>query len=140
MTFVEQLKNNQLAIISLLVAFTALGYNTWRNEQTEANRTVRQAGFEILVHAGEMQRITYLAHYDKDLVEGNPRKGWTEVLIIKDLATLMPEQTDLRASELHNAWEQNWNQLGKREASVVAIDTALDQLRRSVLVEVADLD
>lgn len=72
----DQIKQNKLAIISLLVALTALGYNTWRNEQTEANRNIRQAGFEMLVHIGQLQRITYLAHYDKDSIEGNPRKGW----------------------------------------------------------------
>ncbi len=58
----EQIKNNLLAVISLFVAFSALGYNTWRNEQTEYNRNIRTAGFEMLLHIGELQRITYLAH------------------------------------------------------------------------------
>ena len=88
MQLIEQIKRNQLAIISLLVALTALGYNTWRNELTESNRTVREAGFEMLVHIGELQRITYLAHYDQDKVGGNPRMGWTEILLLKDLEFL----------------------------------------------------
>jgi hypothetical protein len=75
MQLVTQIKRNQLAIISLVVALMALSYNTWRNELTEENRTIRKAGFEMLVHIGELQRITYLAHYDQDKVGGNPRKG-----------------------------------------------------------------
>ncbi len=39
MRLTEQIKRNQLAIISLVVALIALGYNTWRNELTEENRT-----------------------------------------------------------------------------------------------------
>lgn len=85
MRLAEQIKRNQLAIISLVVALTALGYNTWRNELTEANHTVRAAGFEMLVHIGELQRITYLAHYGKDGVGGNPRKGWAGLLYSVDV-------------------------------------------------------
>ena len=40
MVILEQLRRNQLAIISLLVALTALGYNTWRNELTEMSSTI----------------------------------------------------------------------------------------------------
>ena len=54
----EQLSRHSVAVVSLLVALTALGYNTWRNEQTEQNRNIRQAGFEMLLHIGELQRIT----------------------------------------------------------------------------------
>jgi len=36
-TFREQIQRNLLAIISLAVAISALGYNTWRNETTEEN-------------------------------------------------------------------------------------------------------
>jgi hypothetical protein len=109
----DQLQRNQLAIISLLVALTALGYNTWRNELSEHNRTVRAAGFEMLVHIAELQRITYLAHYDQDSIGGNPRKGWTEVLIMKDLAELMPAPMQHCVAELASAWESNCRTWGK---------------------------
>lgn len=39
----EQIRNNAVALISLVVALAALGYNTWRNERTEANRNLRAA-------------------------------------------------------------------------------------------------
>ncbi|MBF8293263.1 MAG: hypothetical protein HW392_2090 [Steroidobacteraceae bacterium] len=40
----EQLRNNLVALISLVIALSALGYNTWRNELTERNRNIRAAG------------------------------------------------------------------------------------------------
>jgi len=74
----RQIKQNAMAIVSLLVAFSALGYNTWRNELTEDNRNIRSAGYEVLVHLSHLQRIAYLAHYDKDTTRGNPCLGWTD--------------------------------------------------------------
>ena len=86
----SQVRRNAVALISLVIALSSLGYNTWRKEQTEHNRNIRQAGFEMLLHIGELQRIVYLAHYDRDEQGGNPRKGWVEVLVLRDLAELMP--------------------------------------------------
>ena len=140
MSLRNQLKQNQLAIISLIVAFMALGYNTWRNELTEHNRNVRRAGFEMLVHVAELQQITFLAHYDRDEVGGNPRKGWTEVLALKDLEMLMPADSGLRIAELETAWSTNWNKLGKSDASADAIDAAIDNLRGDILAALQALD
>jgi len=36
--FLEQVRRNSVALISLVVAVTSLSYNTWRNEATEHNR------------------------------------------------------------------------------------------------------
>jgi hypothetical protein len=140
LSILVQLRNNQLAIISLLVAFMALGYNSWRNELSEQNRNIRRAGFEMLVHVAELQRITYLAHYDNDLVEGNPRKGWSEVLILKDLDQLMPDSAHMGTAALADTWEQNWQGLGQQDESVALIDTALDGLRADILEALAELD
>ena len=140
MTLAEQIKRNQLAIISLLVALMALGYNTWRNELTEQNRNIRQAGFEMLLHVAELQRITYLAHYDKYPDGGNPHKGWTEVLISKDLTLLMPNSTHMGTAKLADTWEQNWQALGQQDESVTRIDTALNGLRTDILHALAELD
>jgi len=141
MKLTEQLRRNALAIISLFVAFSALGYNTWRNEQTEHNRNIRQAGFEMLVHIGELQRITYLAHFDQDKVAGNPRKGWVEVLVLRDLARLMPEAGKIRSDALHDAWSENWKGLGSDDdLAVAAIDNAINDLRNDIVAELELLD
>jgi hypothetical protein len=140
MSFQAQLSRHSVAIISLCVALTALGYNTWRNEQTEQNRNTRQAGFEMLLHIGELQRISYLAHYDQDEQGGSPRKGWAEVLVLRDLADLMPASTQAQADGLHEVWGRHWSGLGKKEQSVEAIDSAVEKLRADVVGTVAALD
>jgi len=140
MTFRTQISQHSVAIISLIVALSALGYNTWRNEQTEHNRNIRQSGFEILVHIGELQRITYLAHYDNDQRAGSPRKGWVEVLVLHDLAELMPESCRTHADRLHAAWTEHWAGLGSEDESVAAIDAAIDGLRVDVVRILDSLD
>ena len=140
MKIVQQIRNNQLAVISLVVAVTALMYTTWRNEQTEANRNIRQSGFEMIVHIGKLQRVTFLAHYDKDPVAGNPRKGWTEVLVLKDLAALMPAEVEASATALADSWEANWSGLGTDPGSVEEIDAAIDDLRAAILAALERLD
>ena len=47
-TVIQQIRNNLVAIISLVVAISSLSYNTWRNELTEENRNIRFAGFEVI--------------------------------------------------------------------------------------------
>ena len=42
----RQLRDNAVALISLVVALGSLGYNTWRNERTEHNRNVRKFQIE----------------------------------------------------------------------------------------------
>ena len=136
----QQLKRNSLAIISLFVAFSALGYNTWRNEQTEENRNIRAAGFEMLLHIGQLQRISYLAHYDKDLQQGNPRSGWVEVLVLRDLSMLMPAQMQQQTQRLFDSWKENWQGLGKDESAVAGIDNAINDLRKEVLESIKKLE
>ncbi len=65
-TFKNQMRQHSVALISLAIALSSLAYNTWRNEQTEANRNVRAAGIELLLKLGELDRVVFLIHYDRD--------------------------------------------------------------------------
>jgi len=58
------------ALISLVVALGSLTYNTWRNERTEHNRNVRTAAFELLTKLAELERVVFLAQYDRDVCRG----------------------------------------------------------------------
>ena len=137
----DQLRANSLALISLFVAFSALAYNTWRNELTETNRNIREAGFEMLVHISELQRVTYLAHYDRDPVAGNPRKGWVEVLVLRDLSRLLPAEAQRRSESLHDTWSENWSGLGgDDDMAVAAIDNAINDLRLEVVATLDELE
>lgn len=139
-TIRQQLRDNAVALISLAVAISSLGYNTWRNERTEHNRNVRTAAFEVLMRAGDLERVTFLAQYDRDRNGGSPRTGWTDVLAIRDLAGLVPGQVPSCAAELLKVWGDNWEDLGKAdETAVNRIDDAIGKLRQASLATLRSL-
>jgi hypothetical protein len=130
----EQLRNNAVALTSLFVALASLGYNTWRNERTEHNRNIRTAAFEILTKLAEFERVVFLAHYDRDQANGNPRTGWTYVIVINDLAEVLPGPVAPRAAQLRATWQGNWEGLGKDdETAVDRIDAGITNLRSATL-------
>ncbi len=96
----EQVRSNAVALISLVAALTALGYTTWRNERTEGNRNVREAGFELLSEIGSLQQVIFYAHYNMGDARGDARMGWADVLTIQDLAALMPPEVGRKAAAL----------------------------------------
>ena len=134
-----QIRNNLVAIISLTVALSGLGYNTWRNERSELNSNVRTAGFEVLTEVGALQRVVFFAHYDRDPGHGNPRTGWAHVLTIHDLSQVIPAPVPEQADRLKEAWGQHWDRLGESDASVTAINDAIDDYRLAILATLRTL-
>ena len=137
-TIKKQLRRHSVALISLAIALSSLAYNTWRNEKTEANRNIRTAGLELLLKLGELDRVVFFGHYDKDNDRGNPRSGWAYVLTIRDLAALTSEPAISSSAELFALWNEHWPNLGEDDKSADLISHGIDRLRddvREVLVE-----
>jgi len=133
-SFRQQLRDNAVALISLIVALGSLAYNTWRNERTEHNRNVRTAAFELLTKLAELKRVVFLAQYDRDVAGGSPRTGWTYVLVINDLSAVVPAPVPAQAAQLQIVWRDNWEGLGKDdEAAVNHIDDAIGKVRDATL-------
>jgi hypothetical protein len=129
----RQLRDNLVAITSLVVALSALGYNTWRNERTERNRNIRVAGIEILQEIGSLQQIIFYAHYTEGDQRGDPRMGWADVLTINDLAAIMPPEVARESANLRLAWERDAEGLLDDEDAFRRIDGAIDGLRQATL-------
>jgi len=130
----EQLRNNSVALTSLLVALCSLAYNTWRNERTEHNRNIRAAAFEMLTKLADFERVVFLAHYDRDRTNGNPRTGWTYVIVLNDLAEILPGPVQPRAVALRDTWRANWENLGSDDdAAVDTVDAGIASLREATL-------
>jgi hypothetical protein len=130
----EQLRNNAVALISLFIALSGLGYNTWRDERTERNRNVRTAAFEILTKLAEFERVVFLAHYDRDRAMGNPRIGWTYVIVIRDLSEVVPGSIEPKARELRAVWKDNWEGLeADNDTAVDRIEARIEALRVATL-------
>ena len=129
-----QLRDNAVALISLAVALTGLSYHTWRDERTEHNRNVRTATFEILAKLADLERVVFLAHYDRDRAGGNPRTGWTYVIVIDDLASVVPGPVPGKAGELRKVWGDNWEGLGADDDKAVdRIDAGIGHVRDAAL-------
>ncbi len=136
----EQLRRNAVALISLVVALSSLGYNTWRNEQTEANRNQRQAAFEVLLKLGELQQVVFHSHYDMDADKGNPRTGWAYILTVRDLSQVMGAPMSGMADELVATWSAHWQELGSDQSGADSIMTGIDQARETTLQVLKSLD
>jgi len=136
----EQIKRHSVALISLVVALSSLAYNTWRNERTEYNRNIRVAGIELLLKLGELDKVVFFAHYDKDFVEGNPRSGWAYALTVRDLGALTPEPAKSSSVNLVSVWQSNWSGLGTSDAAAANISESIDKTRSDVLDVLARLD
>lgn len=129
----NQIKNNAVALISLIVAFIALGYNTWRNEHTEKNRNIRMASFEVLKSLGELQLVVNYAQYQPDNTMGNPILGWGYIALIGDLSHLLPSPVPEQAAELIRVWGTDWNKIKTDEKSADLISNQIDGARSAVL-------
>ncbi len=138
-SLLQQVRRNLIAILSLIFAVTSLTYTTWRNEQTEDNRNVREAAFEILVELGDLQRVVFFSQYDHDSVVGSPRNGWAYALTISDLSQVVPEPLPACTATLKEIWGENWQYLGKEEDSARKIGSAIDDCRVITLHILRDL-
>jgi hypothetical protein len=141
----RQIRDNLVAITSLVVALSALGYNTWRNERTERNRNVRVAGIEMLQEIGSLQQVVFYAHFtepeeggERDS-RGDPRMGWVDVFTISDLAEMMPPEVGREAAELRAVWEADSAALIESEDAFQRIDGAIEELRQATLAALRTL-
>ena len=117
------------AILSLLFAVIGFSYNAWRMELSEDNNNIRTASFEVLKELAELERIIFAAHYDKNLIEGNPRKGWVEVGLIYDLSVLINNDVEIKAAKLKNKWSGNWERIAEDKQITEELVMTIDEVR-----------
>ena len=137
-----------MALISLAVAISSLAYNSWRNEQSEANRNIRTAGIELLIKLGELDRIVLHAQYgqDADSTESVEtmmfvRSGWAFALTVRDLGSLTAEPAIRSSGELFDTWSKHSSKLGEPDGRASsAISDGIDQVRVDVLEVMVMLD
>lgn len=144
-----QIRKNALALLSLMVALSALSYNTWRNESSEANRNVRAAEFEMLRHLIDVQQVVDQALLPGGVEQAQARQqalntGLNRVLLIRDLARLTPSQVEQCAEKLRADWVTHSSALeqGKSAAGKAASDQLSEQIwhtREAVLASLRAL-
>lgn len=132
-------KTTWVALASIFIAIMALAYTAWRNETTEVNRSVRTASFEILRELGELQTVVHFAHYGKNRAEGDPITGWQHVILIKDLALLVPPPIPEESQHLMETWRENWEDMTDHEENSDTIIAGIDSMRSAVLSKLKKL-
>ncbi len=156
-SLLAQFRRNSVALTSLLIAVTALAYNTWRNELTEHQRNVRHASFQVLQHLGELQEIVDVRYYytaqlqSDDATEGMTRlKGFGLAAMSRDLMGLMPSPAPAAGQALHDQWVQHFLLLHQRDAAgqrtpaakqaEESLRTTIERSRQAVLEVLQGLD
>jgi len=130
------MRQHSLSIISLVVAISALSYNTYRNELTEFNRNKRHAGFELLKELNHLQLLIDYAHYDKDSDQGNPITGWGHLMYVKDMSHLISDKVVTDANQLGEIWAEEWETIYDDSSSNHRITEGVGVLRSRVRTEI----
>ena len=128
--FKEQVRRNAVALISLAVAVTSLGYNTWRNEASEHNRNQRLVSIELLLILGDFQQLVLDRHYGVDN-DGDAilRGGWSKVLTVRDLGQIAAGSVPSSAMHLFDVWSADYDELGDSKDAKNRILMAVDAVR-----------
>ena len=121
-----------MSVFSVLFALLGFSYNAWRMEISEENNNVRTAAFEVLSHLGELEHIILSAHYDNDLIEGNPRKGWVKVGLVVDLSALISPDVADKAVTIKTVWADSWHLMRTEETVVTELVTKIDDTRMAI--------
>ena len=128
----QQFQQNLLAILSIAIAISALAYNSWRNEQSEENRNLRAAGFEIMKESARLQylvdSITYTSSNYPIKQQDTPIVGWVTVNQIVSLSQLMMPEVKGDAEQLKLVWSEHWQDLADDEAANEKVSIANQRL------------
>ncbi|QGX40232.1 hypothetical protein [Permianibacter aggregans] len=139
MSWLSSLRPHALALSSLLIALTALFYNGYRQELTEANRNRRQAGFELLQALAGLQAVSDFAHFRRDQAQGDPIQGWMYVTTIRDLAFVVGPELQAPADNIFSVWQQHWQALRDDPQAERQISAAIQQMRQQLRAELKAL-
>lgn len=130
-----------MALISLAVAVTGLGYNTWRNEASEHNRNQRLVSIELLLMLADVHQLTQDAHWgDSEDRAATLRDGWSKVLTIKDLAQIADGSVPSSAANLYETWSVDYKALGADADARKRIADAVDTVRSDAHALLTSLD
>ena len=132
-SFKQQVKNNQLAILSLIIAISSLSYTSWRNETSESQRNTRMAAFEVLVELGKLQQIVDYRFYSSDKSKGGHIAGWGSVSMIKDLSEFVSPTAKIASEQLFSDWKDYFEALEQQDPQAEKVLTrSISKTRKMV--------
>ncbi len=145
-TIREQFRRNAVALISLAIAISSLGYNTWRNEASEHNRNQRVVSIELLLMLSDLQQALLDSRYGTEAEsKSNLRKGWVPVLTIRDISMVAGGAVHESADVLFATWERESGSLTSNDpagndTAKTSIENALNAVRHDAQEVLRSLD
>lgn len=143
-TIKQQLQRNSVAFVSLFIALSSLGYNTWRNETTEYQRNVRHAAFKVIENLGELQSVVNAMVYTDRDNRDDWIDGWGRIFVIETLGSVMPEPVPSQTLQLKQVWALHFEDLSQgREVAEEAdkkIAPQIEATKAAVLMVLDDLN
>ncbi len=140
-TIAQQLHRNAVALISLVIAVSSLGYNTWRNETTEAQRNLRAASFEVVSHLGELGAQVNQLGYGESAKDVAWNRGWGHVLSLQTLGRLLPKPAAAEIDALAELWRKRVSALQDRDqAAIREVREQIDKCAAAVIAVIESLD
>ncbi|MEL7538789.1 MAG: hypothetical protein AAFZ58_06450 [Pseudomonadota bacterium] len=131
----EQLRRHSVALISLAVAISSLAYNTWRNEVSEANRTVRDAAIETIIGLGEFEQTIFLVRWGDDMDQRRYHLlAWAQVRSMRTLSVLFPEPGRSALLNLESTWDELDFAIQEDEDAADQMSAAIDATRDDLLI------
>ena len=121
-------------VMMLLIAIATLVYSGYRAELNQENQTARSAGFEVLKALNTLQMIADAHRYTPNTAPSY-LDGWTQILLIDDLADFIAPSVENKAEYLHTVWQENLDQLNSDEANeeiTNAIKTTRTSLKEAI--------
>ncbi len=120
------------SVLSMIFAVIGFSYNTWRMQVTEENNNIRTASFEVLSRLSEMEQLIYTAHYDKNSIDGSPRKIWVKVGLVVDLSSLISQPVEKEAEDLKLLWSESWQNVRDDEVVTQQLVMKIDLVRKNI--------
>lgn len=129
-----------LAVLSLAVALTGLGYNTWRNETTEAHRNARQAAFIVFDQTAQLQQLIDARVYGGDASETTRIAAWGKAGLLRDIAPLVSDSAGREGARVFDVWSREADAIAQRDADAAeSTHAALRRLRRQAIADLRRL-
>ena len=128
------------SIFSIIFALVGFSYNVWRLQESEENNTIRMASFEVLSQLAQFEQILYASHYDKNIIDGSPRRGWVKIGLISDMSMLISKPVEAKISILKKVWEKNWEKVPTDNNTVETLVKELDLVRKEIRIRLISLD
>lgn len=132
-------RNQIVALLSVIVAFSAMLYNGHRNELTERNRNIRIAEFEILRNLAELQQMVDATYFQRGGQGGGRTFALSRILVIRDLALLSPEPVQKSAENLMVAWRNHGEKVDTSLEAAQVVSEEILSARRVVVASLRSL-